>query len=210
MQTIALAGSKRNAGKTTLAIELAVCAGHALILDVHPHHDAAAWAARRESDWPIVRPVEAEMLADELESARGSGFPWVFIDTSASAHPEIIDAAVKAADLVLIPSLPGSLNLSALREIVTLIPWDKETAIVLNACIPYGGRIRDQLLQDAFIEARRYGRPVAPCVIAERNAFPRAFASGRSVIESEPDGKAAADVVKLWSWLAKEADVLVA
>jgi chromosome partitioning protein len=210
MQTIVFAGSKRGAGKTTLAIEFAVCAGHAMILDLHPHHIVTGWAQRRGSDWPVVKPVEAGGLADALESARISEIRWVFVDTSVSAHPEVTAAAIKAADLVLIPSRPGSLDLTTLCGIVSMIPKERESAIVLNACIPFGGGIRNQLLQQAFREALRYGRPVAPCVVAERNEFPRAFAKGNSVMESEPDGKAAADVVGLWHWLANEADVLVA
>lgn len=210
MRTIVLAGSKRSAGKTTLAVELAVCAGQALILDLHPQRIATGWARRRESDWPVVRPVEPEALGDALESARRSGFRWVFVDTSALAHPDIICAAIDAANLVLIPSRPGSLDLGTLREIVSMIPMRRESAIVLNACMPFGGAIRERLLQEAFLEARRYGLPVAPCVVSERNAFSRAFASGSSVTESEPDGKAAADITQLWDWLAHEADVLVA
>ena len=210
MRTIVLAGSKRSAGKTTLAIELAVCAGEALILDLHPQRTVTGWGRRRESDWPVVQPVEPEALVDALESARGSGFRWAFVDTSALAHPDIISAAMHVANLVLIPSRPGSLDLGTLREIVSLIPRHRESAIVLNSCMPFGGAIREHLLREAFLEARRYGLPVAPCVVSERNAFSRAFASGRSVMESEPGGKAAADVVQLWNWLANEADVLVA
>jgi len=210
MQTIVLAGSKRSAGKTTLAIELAVCAGQALILDLHPQQTATGWALRRESDWPVVQPVDPGALVDALESARCSGFRWVFVDTSALAHPDITCAAINAANLVLIPSRPGSLDLGTLREIVSMIPRHRESAIVLNACMPFGGAIREHLLREAFLEARRYGLPVAPSVVSERNAFSRAFAKGCSVMESEPDGKAAADVVGLWNWVAKEAEALVA
>ena len=210
MQTIVLAGSKRGAGKTTLAIELAVCAGDAVILDLHPQHMATGWARRRGSDWPVVQPVETGGLVDALEAARNSKFRWVFVDTLATARPEVVAAAIEAADLVLIPSRPGSLDLTFLGEIVSVIPKEKESVIVLNGCIPFGGGIRDQLLRQAFKEALRYGLPVAPCVIAERDAFPKAFDSGRAVMESEPNSKAAADVLGLWTWLAREAEVLVA
>ena len=210
MQTIVFAGSKRGAGKTTLAIELAVCAGHAMILDLHPQHIVTGWAQRRGSDWPAVQSVEVDGLVDALESARSSEFRWVFVDTSATAHPEVITAAIKAANLVLIPSHPGSLDLTTLRGIVRLIPKERESAIVLNACIPFGGGIRNQLLRQAFREAHRYGLPVAPCVVAERDEFPRAFDRGCAVMESEPDSKAAADILRLWNWLAREAEVLVA
>jgi chromosome partitioning protein len=210
MQTIVLVGSKRGAGKTTLAIELAVCAEHAMILDLHPEQSVTGWAQRRGSDWPVVRPVEAGGLVDALESARYSQCTRVFVDTSVQSHPSDLTAAINAADLVLVPSHPGSLDLASLREIVSVIPKGRSSAIVLNACMPFGGGIRHQLLRQAFEEARRWGLPVAPCVVAERDEFPKAFDGGRSVMESEPDSKAAADVVGLWNWLANEAEVLVA
>jgi chromosome partitioning protein len=210
MQTIVFAGSKRGAGKTTLAIELAACAENAMILDLHPEHSVTAWAQRRGSDWPVVQPVDAGGLVDALESARHSQCPWVFVDTSVQARPNDTTAAIEAADLVLVPSHPGSLDLATLREIVCVIPRRRSSAIVLNGCIPFGGGIRDQLLRQAFQEARRWGLPVAPCAIAERIEFSKAFNNGRSVIESEPDSKAAADVLRLWNWLAREAEVLVA
>jgi chromosome partitioning protein len=210
MQTIVLAGSKPGAGKTTLAIELAACAEHAMILDVHPQYSVTDWAQRRGSDRPVVRPVEAGGLVDALESARKSLCHWVFVDTGAQTRPGDITAAIAAADLVLVPSRPGSLDLATLREIVGVIPKERSSAIVLNGCMPFGGGIRDRLLRQAFQEARRYGLPVAPCAVAERVEFPKAFDSGRSVMESEPDSKAAADISGLWNWLAREAEVLVA
>lgn len=210
MQTIALSGSKPGAGKTTLAIELAVCAQHALILDLHPRRSATAWAQRRESDWPIVHPLEWEELDDVLAEARNHGFRWVFLDTAARALPDTLNAVIGAADRVLIPSLPGFADLGALREIAEAIPMGKRGAIVLNACMPFGGRIRDQLMREAFAEAGRYGLPVASSVITERPAFSKALAAGRAVVETEPDGKAAADVLALWAWLCEEAEALVA
>ena len=210
MQTIALSGSKPGAGKTTLAVELAVCAEHALILDLHPQRGATAWAQRRESDWPVVHPMEWEDLDDVLAEARYHGFRWVFLDTAARASPEALNAVIGAADRVLIPSRPGFADLGALRGIAESIPLDKQGAIVLNASMPFGGRIRDQLMREAFAEAGRYGLPVAPSVITERPAFSKALGMGRAVVETEPDGKAAADVLGLWAWLCEEAEALVA
>lgn len=211
MQTIALAGRKRGAGKTTLAVELAACAESALILDLDPHQKATLWAGRRDIAGPMVQPAEVEFLDEALAWAGEQRFRWVFIDTSAQARPEIVRAAIEAADLALIPTRSGSSDLGALGEMVRMVQAaGSTTAIVLNACIPLGGGIRGQLLRQAFAEAQRYGLPVSPTVVAERGVFPEAFEKGRTVVETDPDGKAATDVLALWQWLTEEAQVLAA
>lgn len=211
MQTIALAGRKRGAGKTTLAVELAACAEHALILDLDPLQRATLWAQRREIPAPMVQAADAEVLDEALAWAREQRFRWVFIDTSAQARPEIVRAAIAAADLALIPTRSGSADLGALGEMVRMVQAaGRASAIVLNACIPLGSGIRGQLLRQAFTEAQRYGLPVSPTVVAERSAFPEAFEAGRTVVETDPEGRAAADILALWHWLTQEAQVLAA
>ena len=211
MQTIALAGRKRGAGKTTLAVELAAYAQEALILDLDPHKEATKWAARREVAEPIVQPAEVEVLDEALAWARERRFRWVFIDTSAQARPEIVRTAMAAAHLALIPTRSGSADLGVLGEMVRMVQTAGcASAIVLNACIPIGSGIRGQLLRQAFTEAQRYGLPVSPTVVAERTAFPEAFKAGRTVLETDPEGRAAADVLALWQWLTEESQVLAA
>ncbi len=211
MQTIALAGRKRGAGKTTLAVELSACAENALILDLDPHRKATEWAGRRALAEPVVQPAEAEVLEDALAWAREQRFRWVFIDTSAQARPDIVRTAIAAADLALIPTRSGSADLGVLGEMVRMVQTAGcASAIVLNACMPLGGGIRGQLLRQAFAEARRYGLPVSSTVVAERSAFPEAFEAGRAVVETDPDGRAAADIHALWHWLTREAQVLAA
>ncbi len=211
MQTIALAGRKRGAGKTTLAVELAACAENALILDLDPHKRATQWAGRRGLSKPAVQPAGAEVLDEALAWAREQQFRWVFIDTSAQAGPEIVRNAMAAADLALIPTRSGSADLGVLGEVVRMVQAAGcASAIVLNACIPLGSGIRRQLLRQAFTEAQRYGLPVSPTVVAERSAFPEAFEAGRTVVETDPEGRAATDIHALWHWLTQEAQVLAA
>jgi chromosome partitioning protein len=211
MQVIALVGRKRGAGKTTLAIELAVCAGDALILDLDPRHPVVDWSQRRDRQWPVVEPLDVDLLPEALEWARDQGYAWTFVDVSAQARPEDVRATIAAADLTLIPSRPGSADLGALGEMAHMVQGAGATsAIALNACIPNGGGIRGALLQQAFSEAKRYGLAVSPYSVAERTAFAEAFLNGSTVVETDPDGKAAADVLALWDWLTEEANLLAA
>ena len=211
MQTIALAGRKRGAGKTMLAVELAVCAENALVLDLDPHRRATLWAAKRTVAEPPVQAADVEVLDEALAWAREQRYRWVFVDTSAQARPEIIRTAMAAADLALIPTRSGSADLGVLGEMVRMVQAAGcASAMVLNACMPLGSGIRGQLLRQAFTEARRYGLPVSPTVIAERSAFPETFEAGRTVMETDPEGRPAADIQALWHWLTEESQVLAA
>ena len=54
-------------------------------------------------------------------------------------------------------------------------------------------------------EARRglaaYGLPIVPVAVTQRVALAYALIDGRAVTEFEPDGKAAAELRRLWKWI---------
>jgi len=55
MKTIAIIAQKGGAGKTTIAVNLAVAAGvRTALFDIDPQESAAVWADKRESEAPHV------------------------------------------------------------------------------------------------------------------------------------------------------------
>ena len=106
MRTIAIISRKGGAGKTTLAVGLAVAAdtsGHpAAVLDLDPQASAAAWGHLREADNPPVLAAKAAQLNTLLSTVRSAGAELVFIDTAPSVANTALLAA-RAADCVLIP-----------------------------------------------------------------------------------------------------------
>ena len=54
------------------------------------------------------------------------------------------------------------------------------------------------------MEARRglvsYGLPLVPQAVTGRAALAHALIDGRAVTEFEPDGKAAAELRRIWKW----------
>ena len=114
MKTIAIIGQKGGTGKTNLAKVLLVAFGNdgksALGIDLDPQASLCKWDDRREADMPAVMPMLASRLPQTLKSAEKQGIDIAVIDTAGRARDEAL-AAVKAADLVIIPQQPTTEDL---------------------------------------------------------------------------------------------------
>jgi len=67
MPIIGFLAQKGGAGKTTLAVHLAVLAGDALLVDLDPQRSAAEWWESREAELPELAVGEARDLSKALE-----------------------------------------------------------------------------------------------------------------------------------------------
>jgi chromosome partitioning protein len=110
METIAVISQKGGAGKTTIALGLAVEAERAglatVIFDLDPQGSAATRAdSRGQGNPPDVVPAQAPRLPVLLDSAARQGAQLAIIDTPPHADTAAL-AAAQSADLVLIPCRP--------------------------------------------------------------------------------------------------------
>ena len=75
MQIIAFISQKGGAGKTTLALHLAVgwqqAGRNVAVIDLDPQASATNWGDRRAANLPVVRSAHASRLEQELEVVRG-------------------------------------------------------------------------------------------------------------------------------------------
>jgi len=208
MKTISLLAQKGGAGKTTLTVHLAVLAaseGHSVLLvDTDPQKSTGDWWRARKADEPGLVEVTSDKIPEVLEAAKEAGVDFVFIDTAPHAEPAAY-AASKAADLVLIPTRPSILDLRAIGATTDIIQ-DVGTAasIVLNSCPPSRGFGEPALVKEAREALTAYQIPLCPIAIAQRAAMSHSLIDGHSVFEYEPDGKAAAEVRKLWNWTKEQ------
>src|SRR2546423_8965276 len=73
MKTVAIISQKGGAGKTTVAIHLAVAAEQrglrAAVFDLDPQASATSWADKRQSASPAVVSAQATRLSNLLEQA---------------------------------------------------------------------------------------------------------------------------------------------
>ena len=205
MFVCACVSQKGGAGKTTLALHLAVAAQRAgyeaVIIDLDPQGTVEAWGGWRKDAPPLVIAAKAANLTKMLERAREAGADIAVIDTPPLAQVDA-SAAARAADLVLIPCRPRAFDLHAIRLTASLVEMTKKAAFaVFNGGHPATTSGYEEPVE--IVEA--LGLKVAPVRIADRAPFHQATMTGQAAQEIEPNGKAAEEVQALWNWLCKQA-----
>lgn len=196
VRAITLLSQKGGAGKTTLAVHLAVACGDGLIIDTDKQRSAAGWWRERETGLPELVTSDSKSVPKALSSTKRQ---WVFIDTP-PRHEEALRAVCAVSDFILIPARPAILDLRAIADTVGLVNG-KAAAIVLNSCPPGRGFGEASVVSEARAALSVYGLPVCPVVISQRVAYSHALNGGLAVTEFEPEGKAAGEIRNLWNWL---------
>ena len=200
---IAIVSQKGGSGKTTLAVHLATRAAQAkqesCIIDLDPQATAAAWSDWRGDFLPVVVTAPPARLARTIESAKKNGVDFIVIDPPPHADAAAREA-IKAADIVLIPSKPRAFDLAALEPVADLVSFAKTPGYVVLNAVPSGATV---LSEDARSKASEMGFEICPVELGDRAAFHRSSAKGETAAEIDPDGKAAQEIEALWKWLGK-------
>jgi len=106
MKTITILSQKGGAGKTTLALHIAVAAeqvGKAcVVLDLDPQASATHWKDSRQDEKPAVVSLQAARLEAVMNTAQKEGTGLILIDTAPHSESASLSAA-RASDLILIP-----------------------------------------------------------------------------------------------------------
>ena len=207
MRTIAFTTQKGGAGKTTLAVALAVAATEAgekvIALDLDPQGSLSAWGDDREAEAPAVDRIDADKLArlpDVLKALAKGGFTVALLDCPGIADTRV-NAAIAAADLCLVPARPTMIDLRATKAtIAALLKLDRPFAFVLNQAPPTAKTTR---MTEAVGAVSMLGDLADP-FITQRNDYQDAVAAGQGVTEYAPQGKAADEVRQLWRWVDRK------
>lgn len=204
MPTIAIVSQKGGSGKTTLAIHLAAAATNAgkvaCIIDTDPQATAAAWGDWRGGSDPEVITTPPTRLGKTIEDAAKLGADVIVIDTPPHADAAAREA-VKAADLVLIPTRPRAFDLHAIQTTAELVGYAGKPAFVVFNAAPARGA---QLFAEASAIVENLGLKVCPVSFADRAAFHHSTAAGKVAGEADPNGKAAAEADALWQWACEQ------
>ncbi len=201
MKTVAVISQKGGAGKTTLALHLAVAAQSAgvvtLVLDADPQATASTWSTWREAAEPdVIDCASPPLLARKLEQAAALGAELVVIDTPPHAD-SMSAAACRAADLILVPCRPRGFDLAAVQQTADLVRVSGKPGFVVFTAGPIRA---PKLYAEAAELIRGFGLELAPVTMSERAAYHHATGAGRTAGEVDPAGKAAAEVAALWTW----------
>lgn len=202
MKVITILSQKGGAGKTTLALHLAVAAvqdgWQTAIIDLDPQASAASWGDSRAEETPAIVSAQASRLTQIINAAQNAGATFVIIDTAPHSENSAL-AAARAADLILIPCRPAILDLRAIGSTIDLAKLAGKPAIVVLNNVPPRGSLADEAIQ----AVKGYGVEVAPVHLGYRAAFQHSLTAGLTVQEYEPNGKAAEEVTQLYKWLYK-------
>jgi chromosome partitioning protein len=197
---ISVLSKKGGAGKTTIAINLAVYSWlqkkRVVILDIDPLASASRWADLRGDEDLVTVALPATRLSKAIASATENGADLVIIDSAPSIESSTI-AAARAADFVVIPCRASIFDLKAIEETIQLGTVVKaKMGVVING-------VRSKSLD---IEARKaikseFDCPVAPTTMGDRVDYVRSLLNGQGVSEYAPSGKAANEIRLLYRWI---------
>ena len=181
MKTVAILSQKGGTGKTTIATNLCVAAGHeghtTALIDLDPQASATRWGDYREAKTPAIISTPVSRLTHYLEIAEENGATLVVVDTAPNSGPDALDVA-RAASLVLIPCKPSMVDLDAIENTVKIAEIAEVPArVVLN-----GVDARSDLgTQARHVIIRQYGVACAPCELGQRVGFVHALNHGIGV-----------------------------
>lgn len=200
MKTIALIGQKGGSGKTTIASSLAVAFemdGHKTRgLDLDPQASFTEWSDARGDYAPEVLPVLPVRLPKELERAKADQVEVCIIDTAGRAEQASM-AALKAADLVIIPFRPTAKDLNTVEAVSDLLKaaGTPPAFAILTQVKPRGTRHTEaaELLAGA-------GFVVCPHVIGDRVSYQDPDILGQTPQEFEPTGAAAKEIEQVYKY----------
>jgi chromosome partitioning protein len=201
MYVLVLASQKGGAGKTTLSRHLSVEAerageGPVVLIDADPQGGLAGWWNRRRAETPVFFASRLEDLPRHIEQARAGGFKLVIIDTPPQAT-SLIQAVVRLADLVLIPTRPSPDDLDAVGRTIDIVESARKPMIFVINGATKNARITGQ----AAIALSQSGT-VATATLHHSVSFPTSGIDGRTVGELDPTSNSAKEVAELWDYVS--------
>lgn len=203
-----VAQQKGGAGKSTLAAHLAVCWSRrnksVALIDIDPQGSLSAWYAERQialgsnntglsfhsvTGWRTKNTVDAVSKDHDI----------VIIDSPPHAETEA-KIAVRAADLVIVPSQPSPMDVWATKATLELAEKEKSSVIMVLNRVPPRASLTARMIE----RLNNLAVAVAKSSIGNRVAFAESMVDGLTAIETKPRSLASSEVSALASELLKK------
>lgn len=202
MQVVVAVGKGGGAKTTTLVNLAAVAANNARLvgmIDADPQASLCQWRGTRGKSVIRVVPCrDGDDLVGKVEEARLAGIEWLFIDTSPALGAHTL-TAIRLAHIVVVPTRPATLDLLVtLRRVELLRTMNRDFACVISAAPPRRAGVDAPFVRQTRDSLRQAGARPWIGQITHRHSIVQALIEGKGVIESEPDGPAAQEFIRLW------------
>ena len=195
---IAVLNQKGGAGKTTLSTNLAralqLDGDKVLLIDSDPQGSARDWNAAGNGELLPVVGLDRPTLAKDIQAIQDNQ-DWLIID-GAPQIAELAVAAIKCADMILIPVQPSPYDVWACEDLVEIIKTRQEVtngkpkaAFIISRVIK-----NTQLSKEIGEALTGYGLPVFKNFTSQRVIYPKSAATGLTVLDAESSGDAAAEI----------------
>lgn len=198
MKILAVLNQKGGVGKTTLSTNIAralqVDNQKVLLVDADPQGSARDWHAASNGSFLNVIGIDRPTLDKDIKAVTND-FDWIIID-GAPQLANMAVAAIKCADIVLIPVQPSPYDIWASEDLVDIIKErQKITDGKPKAAFLISRQITNTTLGREVREAlSSYEFPVFKNGTFQRVIYAKSAAIGETVIDSEPNSDAANEI----------------